>query len=304
MNIEDIANEVKRLKAEKNILLLAHSYQPLAVQQMADFVGDSLELSKLARDTNHTKIMFAAVHFMAETASILSPNKQIMIANPDAGCPLADTINPEQVREFKANYPGAPVVCYINSTAATKSEVDVICTSSNALKIIERLPNKIILFVPDKGLGTWLDAQTDKSVISWETGNCPTHWNVPVEKVKEAKAEHPDALLVVHPESHPDIRALAHHICGTSGMIKYVADNPGREFIIGTEVGMISRLQTIYPDVVFHKAAKSYICPNMKKTTPEILLESLKNETTIIKVDKEIANKAKRAIERMYELTD
>ncbi|HOO96599.1 MAG TPA: quinolinate synthase NadA [Caldisericia bacterium] len=304
MDIQDIANEVKKLKVEKDILLLAHSYQPLEIQQMADFVGDSLELSKIARDSNHKKIMYAAVHFMAETASILSPEKQIMIANPDAGCPLADTITPEQVKEFKESYPNAPVVCYINSTAATKAEVDVICTSSNALKIIERLPDKIILFVPDKGLGTWLNEQTNKSVISWETGNCPTHWNAPVDKVKESKVEHPDALLVVHPESHPDIRALAHHVCGTSGMIQYVKENPGREFIIGTEVGMISRLQTIYPDVVFHKAAKTFICPNMKKTTPEILLESLQNETTIIKVDEDIAKRAKRAIERMYELTD
>jgi len=304
MEILEIAEKIAKVKKERNILLLAHSYQPMVIQQMADIVGDSLELSKIARDSEHEKIMFAAVYFMAETASILSPTKKIMIANKDAGCPLADGINAKQIRELKKKHPGVPVVCYINSTAETKSEVDVICTSSNALKICKNLPGDELIFIPDMGLGSWIAEQIDKKVILWEQGNCPTHWEVPIESIKKTMKENPSALMVVHPESHPDIRALADHICGTAGMIKYVKENPGREFIIGTEMGMKQRLQHMFPEVKFYKASTAFLCPNMKKTTPEILLQSLENEETVVRVEDKIAEPAKVAINRMYELSN
>ncbi len=303
MYTSSIQEEILRVKKQKDILLLAHSYQPMVIQEVADIVGDSLELSKIARDSEYQKIMFAAVYFMAETASILSPEKKIMIGNPDAGCPLADGITAEQVRELKKKYPGTPIVCYINSTAATKAEVDVICTSSNALTICENLPGDEFIFIPDMGLGSWIAEQTSKKVVLWEQGNCPTHWEVNISEIEKIKAEHPDALMVAHPESNPKIRDLADHICGTSGMIKYVEDNPGKEFIIATEVGMKQRLEVMFPGTTFYSASRMFLCPNMKKTTPEILLESLKNEQTVVKVDDETAEKARTAINRMYELS-
>lgn len=304
MNIAEIVDKVGQLKREKDILLLAHSYQPIEIQLMADHVGDSLELSRIAKDSEYEKIMFAAVYFMAETASILSPHKKIMIAEKSAGCPLADTINAHQLRSLKSAHPEVPVVCYINSTAETKSEVDVICTSSNALTICKNLPEDELIFVPDRGLGSWIAEQIDKKVILWEKGSCPTHWDVNPSDVLKVKKDHPDALLICHPETHPSIRKFSDHICGTSGMITYVKENPGREFIIGTEMGMTQRLRYMFPDIIFYEASASFVCPNMKKTTPSNLLSALENEESVVTVDKDIANKASIAINRMYELTD
>lgn len=302
MELDKIQQEIKELAKEKGILLLAHSYQPLEVQQVADFVGDSLELSILAKNAKEEKIMFAAVKFMAETAKVLSPEKKIMIANPDAGCPLANMIKPEDVLKLKADHPGAPVVCYINSPIEVKAVSDIICTSANALKICESLPDNEIIFVPDQGLGSWIAEQTSKKI--WlHSGFCHIHWLLDPEEIKQAKIDHPEALLVVHPESNPKIRALADHICGTSGMIKYVKENPGRSFIIGTEKGMMQRLQTIYPDVTFYLASKKLVCPNMKKTDCLVLKDALENETSEIILDKEMADKARKAIQRMHDQT-
>jgi quinolinate synthase len=302
MELDKFQLEIIKIAKEKGILLLAHSYQPIEVQQVADFVGDSLELSIIAKNAKEQKIMFAAVKFMAETAKVLSPEKKIMIANPDAGCPLANMINPEDVLKLKTLHPGAPVVCYINTPIEVKAVSNVICTSANALKICESLPENEIIFVPDQGLGSWIAEKTSKKI--WlHSGFCHIHWLLDVEDIKKAKLEHPESLLVVHPESNPKIRALADYVCGTSAMIRYVKENPGRSFIIGTEIGMMQRLQTVYPDVTFYLASKKLVCPNMKKTDCLVLKDALENETSEVTLDKEMADKARKAIQRMHDQT-
>ena len=292
--------EIRSELQKHEMLLLAHSYQVMAVQDCADVVGDSLELSKKALSSDYHKIMFAAVYFMAETAAIMSPGKQIMIAVPDAGCPLADSIKPEDVIELRRQHPKAPIMCYINSNAEIKALSDIICTSANAVKIASQLKSDEIIFIPDQGLGSWVAEKTGKRVYLHK-GCCNIHWHIPIQDIKQSKYDHPDALLVVHPECSPEVRNLADHVTGTSGMIEYVKQNPDREFIIGTEVGMKQRLERLFPGVTFHSASKMLVCPNMKKTYPGNLLEAIKNETTIVKVDKQVADLARTAIERMYE---
>jgi len=299
MELNEKQKKIREIAESKDILILAHSYQKLEIQDVADFVGDSLELSKRAHEAKQQKIMFAAVRFMAETASILSPEKKIMIAAPDAMCPLAAMIEPEEIIELKNRHPGVPVVCYINSTAEIKALSDIICTSANALKICESLPGKEIIFVPDQGLGSWVAEQTSKKIYL-HYGFCPIHWLINPEEVKAQKDANLGSLLVVHPESNPRIRALADHITGTSGMITYAKQNPGKTFIIGTEYGMVERLTRMFPDSIFIPATQGYLCPNMKKTNLDILLNALINETTVVTVDQEVAVKARGAIERMH----
>lgn len=295
-----VKNQIRQELAERDIFLLAHNYQVMAVQECADLVGDSLELSKAAKNARQQKIMFAAVYFMAETAAIMTPEKQIMIAAKEAGCPLADSITPQDLVELKKAHPGVPVMCYINSNAEIKALSDVVCTSSNALKIASRLDSNEIIFVPDQGLGSWIAEKTGKKV-HLHKGCCNVHWHTPIQDIKQAKYEHPDALLVVHPECPPEIRNLADHVTGTSGMVEYIKNNPGKEFIIGTEVGMKQRLEKLYPDVKMYIASKMLICPNMKKTYPELLLNAIRSEQTVVTVEPQIALLAKKAIERMYE---
>jgi len=299
MELNEKQKKIREIVENKDILLLAHSYQRIEIQDIADFVGDSLELSKNAREAKQQKIMFAAVRFMAETTSILSPEKKIMIAAPDAMCPLAAMIEPEELIEMKDKHPGVPVVCYINSTAEIKALSDVVCTSANALKICESLPGNEIIFVPDQGLGSWIAEQTSKKLYL-HYGFCPIHWLISPDEVKAQKDAHPGSLLVVHPESNPKIRALADHVTGTSGMIAYAKQNPGKTFIVGTERGMIERLARMFPDSTFIPATQGYLCPNMKKTNLDVLLNALINETTVVTVNPEVAAKARKAIERMH----
>lgn len=295
-----VKNQIRQELAERDIFLLAHNYQVMAVQECADLVGDSLELSKAAKNARQQKIMFAAVYFMAETAAIMTPEKQIMIAAKEAGCPLADSITPQDLIELKKAYPDVPVMCYINSNAEIKALSDVVCTSSNALKIASKLNSNEIIFVPDQGLGSWIAEKTGKKV-HLHKGCCNVHWHIPIQDIKQAKYEHPDALLVVHPECPAEIRNLADHVTGTSGMVDYIKNNPGKEFIIGTEVGMKQRLEKLYPDVKMYIASKMLICPNMKKTYPELLLNAIRSEQTVVTVEPQVALLAKKAIERMYE---
>ncbi len=302
MELSNFQKQIIGEAKKQEILILAHSYQPIEIQQVADFVGDSLELSKTALCSSYQKIMFSAVKFMAETASIMSPSKTIMIAEPDAGCPLANMINAEDVLELRKKHPGAPVVCYINSTAKVKAVSDVICTSANALKICNSMAENELIFVPDCGLGGWIAEQTTKKIHLYP-GFCPTHWLIDPEEIREVKEENPGTLLVVHPESNKQVRDLADKVVGTSGMIKYVSENLGKTFIIGTEQGMVDRLKTLFPNEKFILASPKYLCPNMKKNTLEKLLKAIQNETTVVKVEKEIADKARRAIERMYDKT-
>lgn len=295
-----IQKQIRQELAERDMLLLAHNYQVMAVQECADLVGDSLELSKAAKSAKQQKIMFAAVYFMAETAAIMTPEKQIMIANKDAGCPLADSIKTQDLIELKKQHPNAPVMCYINSNAEIKALSDIICTSSNALKIASKLNSDEIIFVPDQGLGSWIAEKTSKKV-HLHKGCCNVHWHIPIQDIKQIKYDHPDALLVVHPECPTEIRDLADHVTGTSGMIDYVKNNPGKEFIIGTEIGMKQRLEKLYPDVKMFSASKTLVCPNMKKTYPELLLNAIRTEQTIVGIDRQTATLARKAIERMYE---
>jgi quinolinate synthase len=293
-------DEIRSQLEKHEMMLLAHNYQVMAIQECSDLVGDSLELSKTARDSKFKKIMFSAVYFMAETAAILSPDKQIMIAVREAGCPLADSIKTEDLIELKRQHPKAPVMCYINSNSEIKALSDVVCTSSNAVRIATKLPSDEIIFVPDQGLGSWIAEKTGKKV-HLHKGCCNVHWHIPVKDIKQSKYEHPDALLVVHPECTPEIRNLADHVVGTSGMIDYVKQNPRREFLIGTEIGMKQRLEKMFPKEKFFMASKMLVCPNMKKTYPQNLLEAIINESTTVKVDPQIAELARKAIERMYE---
>ncbi len=293
----------KLIRQELNnhdMLLLAHNYQVMAIQESADFVGDSLELSKIAKESEHEKIMFSAVYFMAETAAILSPSKKIFIAQKEAGCPLADSIKVEDLLKLKQDHPGVPVMCYINSNAEIKALSDVVCTSANAVRIAEKIKSDELIFVPDQGLGSWVAEKTGKKV-HLHKGFCNVHWHMPISDITESRKTHPDALLVVHPECTPEVRRLADFVVGTSGMIKYAQDNPGREFIIGTEVGMKQRLEKMFPQSKFFMASKALICPNMKKTYPELLANSIRNEETLVAVDRITADRAKRAIERMHE---
>ncbi len=299
MDTSALQSEIRKIAKEKGIFILAHSYQPMEIQEIADYVGDSLDLSKKAMESGSKKIMFCAVKFMAETASVLSPEKKIMIAIEEAGCPLANMITPEDVVEMKKKYPKAKVVCYINSPIEVKALSDVICTSANALKIVEKIDSDEIIFIPDQGLGSWIASKTKKTLHIFN-GYCPIHWLMDADQVRTTKADHPDALLVSHPESNPKVRELSDHICGTSGMITYVKENPGRCFIIATETGMKQRLEKMFPGERFVLATKNITCPNMKKTTLEKLLESLREEKHVITVDKEIADKARIAIERMH----
>lgn len=302
MELSNLQKQVVEVAKKQEVLILAHSYQPIEIQQVADFVGDSLELSRTALGSSYQKIMFSAVKFMAETASIMSPSKKIMIAEPDAGCPLANMINAEDVLELRKKHPGAPVVCYINSTAQVKAVSDIICTSANALKICNSMAENELIFVPDCGLGGWIAEQTTKKIHLYP-GFCPTHWLIDPEEIREVKKENPGALLVVHPESNKQVRDLADKVVGTSGMVKYVSENLGKTFIIGTEQGMVDRLKTLFPNEKFILASPKYLCPNMKKNTLEKLLKAIQNETTVVKVEKEIIDKARRAIERMYDKT-
>lgn len=296
----DIGILIRQELSKQNMLLLAHNYQIMAVQDCADLVGDSLELSKTAKNAPNHMIMFAAVYFMAETAAIMSPEKQIMIVAKDAGCPLADSIQPSDLINLKRAYPKAPVMCYINSNAEIKALSDVVCTSSNALKIATKLESDEIIFVPDQGLGSWIAEKTGKKV-HLHKGCCNVHWNIPIKDIKQSKYEHPDALLVVHPECPPEIRNIADHVTGTSGMIEYVKNNPGKEFIIGTEVGMKQRLEKLFPGVKMYMPTKALVCPNMKKTYPDLVLTAIRNQEHIVKVDLHVAQLARKAIERMYE---
>jgi len=299
--MEDTINKIIALKRDKNAVILVHNYQLPEIQDIADYVGDSLGLSIEASKTKAKLIVFCGVHFMAETAAIICPDKKVIVPDVNAGCPMADMINAEGVRKLKAEHPGHIVVAYINTTAEVKAESDYCCTSANAVKVVEKLKDKEIIFIPDKYLGDYVSKQTGKKMVLYN-GFCPIHVMILPEHVKGAKQEHPNAVVIVHPECLPEVKALADKVLSTGGMIKFAKESPAQEFIIGTETGIIYRLQKENPLKMFHPANPLAICRNMKKTTIDKLLKSLETEETSITVPKEIASRAKLSIDRMLKL--
>jgi quinolinate synthase len=293
-----IEEQILALKKSRNAVILAHNYQRGEVQDIADFVGDSLELSQKAAQTQADVIVFCGVHFMAETASILNPQKTVLLPDAHAGCPMADMITADQLRRKKAEMPGVTVVTYINSTAAVKAESDYCCTSANGVRVVQSIKGNNILFVPDQYLGDFISKKTGKKMTLWP-GYCPTHMRILPEDIIRQKKEHPNASVVVHPECRPDIIALADEALSTSGMVRYAARPDVQELIVGTEVELLHRLYKENPDKKFYPASDKAVCPNMKLITLEKVLKSLETLTPEVKVPEEIRIKAKACVDRM-----
>ena len=296
---EIIKQQIRDLLKEHNAVLLAHNYMRDEVQEIADITGDSLGLSMEAAKTAADVIVFCGVHFMAESAAILSPQKKVLLPRPDAGCPMADMVTAEELEALKARYPGVPVVTYVNSSAEVKACSDICCTSANAIKVVRSLKEDRLIFVPDRNLGRWV-AQfvPEKEFIFWE-GFCPTHERMTVEAVLQKKAEHPDALFICHPESAPEVTALADHACSTSGMYDYCRTSPAKKFIIGTEAGILYKLRVENPGKEFILASPALFCPNMKLTSLEDVLISLQTLSPVVSVPEGIRLRAKSALDRM-----
>jgi quinolinate synthase len=298
MDQHTVRSEIKSLLKERNAVLLAHNYMRDEVQEIADITGDSLALSIEAAKTDAEVIVFCGVHFMAESASILAPEKTVLLPRLDAGCPMADMVSVEALRELKASLPGVPVVTYVNSSAAVKAESDICCTSANAVKVVQSLDDAEIIFAPDRNLGRYISGFTNKRFHMWE-GYCPTHERLRPEVVQGLKQDHPDAPFVCHPECNPAVVALADHVCSTTGMYDYCRKSSARRFIIGTEAGILYRLRQENPDKEFLLASPALICPNMKLTSLEDVLESLRTMQPVVKVPEETRIPAKRALDRM-----
>ncbi len=297
----ELAERIARLKRERNAVILAHNYQLGEVQDVADFVGDSLELSRKAAATEAEVIVFCGVMFMAETAKLLSPERTVLIPDPRAGCPMCDMAPAEAVRKRKADLPGVPVVAYVNTTAAVKAEADICCTSANAAAVVNSLPEQRLLFLPDRNLGLWVQRHTDKEVILWD-GYCPTHQRIRAQDISRLKAQHPGAPVVVHPECTPEVIALADEVLSTGQMVRWARETPAREVIVGTEVGLIHRLQKDSPDKRFLPVTLLTTCPNMKRITLEKVAWALEDMEHPVEVPEDIAGPARRAIERMLEV--
>lgn len=302
MEQKELIEKINKLKKERNAIVLAHTYQNVEIDEVADFSGDSLYLSQQAAKTDADIIIFAGVYFMAETAKILSPNKKVLLPNLNSGCLMADMINLPQLREFKAKNPNLPVVCYVNSTAEVKSESDVCCTSANAVNVVRSLGVKEVLFVPDTYLGTYVASQLpDVNVITYP-GYCPTHLRIKPEDIIEKKQVYPDAMVLAHPECHKEVTKLADFVGSTTAIINEAKKSDKKEFIIVTEKGVVDRLNRDCPDKEFILVSKKAICPNMKWNTLEDILHSLENDTYEINVDPEIAQKAVNTIDKMIKL--
>ena len=296
---EDLSGRINRLKKEKDAVILAHNYQKPEIQEIADAWGDSLALAQAATKTEAKIIVVCGVSFMAEIAAILNPAKQVLLPVKEAGCPASDMITARKLREKKKEFPDAAVVCYVNSSAETKAESDICCTSANAVKIVESLPNKKILFVPDKNLGQYVRSRVpNKEIILWK-GVCPTHIRTSYEEIVEAKQRYPDAEFIAHPECDPEILKEASYIGGTGGMQKYVKNSPAKRFIIGTEQGLLYRLKKDNPGKEFYSPSNHFICADMKLTTLGWILHSLETETHKVTVEEDIRRRAGRTIDRM-----
>ncbi|MBO5738713.1 quinolinate synthase NadA [bacterium] len=301
--MKNLLERINKLKQEKNAIILAHSYQNIEIDEVADFVGDSLYLSQKARDTKADIIVFAGVYFMAQTAKIISPEKKVLLPNLNAGCLMADMINLNQIIEFKKQHPNLPVVCYINSTAEVKSECDICCTSSNAVEIVKSLKASKVLFVPDANLGKYVESQLNDVEVVTYNGCCPVHDNVTEQNILDARNKYPQAKILIHPECKPTISSLGDYIGSTSGIIDYVKNSQDNQFVIVTEKGVADRLKRDYPDKEFILISNNMLCESMKLTTLEEILYSLENEVNEITIDEDIRKRSSNCIQRMLKVS-
>ena len=304
VRIAALKEEIRALAAERNAVILAHNYQVPEVQDVADFVGDSLGLSLEAQRTDAERIVFCGVHFMAESAKVLNPDKRVFLPHIAAGCSLADSISPESLEDWMERYPGRAVVTYVNSSAEVKAMSDICCTSANAVSVVRSLPNERILFTPDRNLGRWIAQQVPEKDLVVYDGACPTHDVLRGANVRRTQQSHPDAVLIAHPECREDILALADEICSTTAMVERVARYPqARTFLVATENGMLHQLRQRYPDKEFILAdgciGCRLHCPYMKVTGLEDVRRSLLEEVHEIRVPADVASGARRALERM-----
>ncbi len=301
-SMDDIEKKIRGLKKKHNAIILAHNYQLPEVQDIADFRGDSLELSRMAAKTDAKVIVFCGVHFMAETASILCPEKKVIMPDKLAGCPMANMITVKELKELKKQHPKAIVVGYVNTSADVKAELDFCCTSTNAVSVVNALKDKEeIIFVPDKYLADFVEKRTGRKLIKWN-GYCPTHVKILPEDIKREKNFHPKAKVIVHPECLPSVTALADAVLSTSQMCKFAHDTQAKEIIVGTEVGLIYRLKKDNPSKEFYPASEAAVCPNMKRTTQEKILWALEELREEVKVPNGIRLRAKKAIDKMLEI--
>ena len=324
-DINILREKILSLKKKRNAIILAHNYQRDEIQDLADFIGDSLELSRTASSIHCDVIIFCGVNFMAESASILSPEKTVLLPEITACCPMADMITVGEPRELRTQFPGykftdgyiypanftlrdmkklnpgVPVVAYVNTTADIKAESDICCTSANGVKIVESLNSDKVICIPDRNLARWIAKNTKKQIIAWD-GFCHVHHRVTVDDVIRARQEHPDALVIAHPECRIEVLEISDHVTSTSGMLRFASSSSAKEFIIGTEIGLLYRLRKENPEKSFYPLRKDMICPNMKKTTLNSVLNVLETMTNIIKVPEEIRIPAKRALDKMLEI--
>jgi quinolinate synthase len=322
LDTASLQEQILKLKEQKRAVILAHNYQRDEVQDIADFVGDSLELSRIAATKECDMIVFCGVNFMAESASILSPDKTVLLPEVEALCPMADMIHVDSprpvmqsfrgfpnppayvyppeftLRDIKRRYPGVPVVAYVNTTADVKAESDICCTSANVVKVIESLPGDAVVCIPDKNLSMWAARNTRKKVIAWD-GYCNVHERITADDVRKARAEHPGAVLMAHPECRIEVLEMADHVTSTSGMLRFARSSSAKEFIAGTEIGLLHRLREENPDKAFYPLRRDMVCPNMKKTTLSSILRAFQENTYLVKVPEHIRVPAKRALDRM-----
>ena len=301
--MQKLVESINKLKKAKNAIILAHCYQPAEIDLVADFVGDSLALSQEAAKTNAQIIVFAGVYFMAQTAKILSPDKKVLLPQMNAGCKMADMITYNQLMEFKAKYPHIPAVCYVNSTAEVKSECDVCCTSSNAVEIVKSIKSDKILFLPDTYLGKWVEKQLGNVEVITYPGFCPTHLQIKPADIENIRKKYPQAAVLAHPECNTEVSEMADYVGSTTGIMNYVKNSKNKEFVIATEQGVTDRLIRDYPDKKFIPVKENIICPTMKMTSLEDILEVLDKETNEIVVDEKIAQKAAKCIDHMLEVS-
>ncbi len=302
MEKKELQNRIRRLVKEKNAILLAHNYQRAEIQEIADLTGDSYELSVKASKTDADIIVFCGVRFMAESAKILSPEKTVLLPNVNAGCPMADMITVQQLEGLKSQYPEAAVVSYVNTNADVKALSDVCCTSSNAVNIVKAVNAKGVLFIPDKNLGSYVKKFVDKDMIIWN-GYCPTHHHIYPEEITLLKEKYPDAPFVCHPECRPEVVELADKVASTSGILKFAREDSHKQFIIGTEEGIMYQLRKNNPEKEFILASHGFICPNMKRTRLEDIVLALEKNQYEIKLSPAIIEKARLPLERMIEMS-
>lgn len=301
--MKELIEKINKLKKEKNAVILAHCYQNVEIDEVADYVGDSLYLSQMAAKTNANIIVFAGVYFMAQTAKILNPTRKVLLPRLESGCRMADMITLEQLREFKSKFPKMPTVCYINSTAEVKSECDICCTSSNAVKIVDSLNAEEILFLPDTYLGKWVEAKLGNVKVNTYPGFCPTHMQIRDKDVIAAREKYPNALVLAHPECHQSVTAIADYVGSTTGIMKFAKESANKQFIIATEKGVVDRLKRDYPEKEFILIKDSVICPNMKWNTLTDIYNALDREEHEITVEEAMAQKALTCIDRMLEVS-